>query len=298
MSGMGDRTAEKNIFESFLRIKPDFADELLRNWSQPPSDPPDVMCTTVSGKTIGVELGEWLNEDQMRDAKGREALQNSISKAIGKQPDNEFENIYFAWLHPRPKARVKPADASAFREEIFDLAQEVDGGWDKEPDWQSPQGCSFTDFARYPTVGKYLQSIRFFPRRHYEGWPPQGRVVKRKWPSGSDWLTFPFPGGAYSEDPMVEALCSILGKKIEKYEVKPPQVHMDNFYLLIHYNQALLYNTPVETPFFKFQDAARAGSEFIGDDPGVFGKIFLILAMQPGEKVLQLYPTAPQEAHL
>ena len=65
---------------------------------------------------------------------------------------------------------------------------------------------------------------------------------------------------------------------------------MDEFHLLIHYNQALLFNSPVETFFFKFEDAARAGSAFIGDDPGILAKIFLIRAFRPGERVFQLYP--------
>jgi len=287
---MGDRAAEKNIFESLHRVKPDFAGELLRVWNQPKQDPPDILCTTASGRTIGVELGEWLNEDQIRDRKGLEAIQNSLLKAIGKQPDNGFENIYFAWPCPLPKARVKPADALALREEILKLAEGVDRRWDQELDWQSPQGCFFDDFTGYPTVGKYLQLVRFFPRRHYEGWPPYGRVVKRTWPAGCDWLVFRPAGGAYSQDAMVDALWAIIAKKIEKYEAKPPQVQMDDFYLLIHYNQAFLYNTPVETLFFKFEDAARAGSAFIGEDPGIFGKVFLMLAFQPGERVFQLYP--------
>jgi len=287
---MGDRSTERSIFESFLRVRPDFAGELLRGWIQPPQDPPDILCMTISGRSIGVELGEWLNEDQMTNAKGLEAIQNSMLRAIGTQPDNRCGNIYYAWLSPLPKARVKPADATAFREEIFRLVEDVDRRWDQEPDWQSPQGCFFTDFTRYSTLRKYLQLVRFFPRRCYGGWPPKGRVTKRTWPAGCDWLTFRMPGGAYNQDAMLDALCDILARKIEKYEAKPPEVLMDDFYLLIHYNQALLYNTPVETVFFKFEDAARAGSEFIGDDPGVFGKVFLILALHPGEKIFQLYP--------
>jgi hypothetical protein len=287
---MSDRIAEKNVFESFLRAKPDFAGELLRNWIQPTQDPPDILCTTTSGRRIGVELGEWLNEDQIRGAKGREAIQESVLKAIGTQPDNNFENIYFAFLHSRPKARVKPVDIPSFRHEILKLARDVDHRWDEEPDWQSPQGCFFEDFTQYPTVGTYIQLVRFFPRRHYEGWSLRGQEVKRTWPAGCDWLVFPMRGGAYSSDAMVDAMRSIIAKKIEKYEAKPPQQRMDDFYLLIHYNQALLYNTPVETLFFKFEDAARAGSEFIREDPGIFGKAFVVLAIWPGERVFQLYP--------
>jgi hypothetical protein len=287
---MGDRNAEKIIFEAFLGSKPDFAGEAIGSWEQPDQDPPDILCLTASGRRIGVELGEWLNEEQIREAKGSEAIQDSILTAIGPQPTNDTENIYFAWLHPRPKARVKPADVPAFRSEILDLVREVDTRWESEPFWQSPQGCQYQEFAAYPAVGKYLRYVRFFPRLHYVGWPPQGQMEKRTWPEKCDWLIFPARGGAYSKEPMVNALLSIITKKIEKYEAKPPTVPLDEFHLLIHYNQAWVYNTPVETPFFKYKDAARAAVESVGDDSGPFSRIFLFLALRPGEEIFQLFP--------
>jgi hypothetical protein len=283
---MGNPAAERQIFEAFLRAAPDFAGEALQDWKHPATDPPDILCTTISGRIIGVELGEWLSEDQMREAKGLESIQTSILEAIGEQPDNASQNIYYVWLHPRARARVKPADALAFRQEIFKVVSDVDLRWDQEEEWQSSQGCFVQDFAAYPTLAKYLQSLTFFPRRQCR---PDG-AIERTWPPGVPWLTFRAPGGAYSEVAMVEALCALLAKKSEKYEAKPPQAQMDDFYLLIHYNQALLYNTPVETLRFKFADAARAGTAFIADDPGIFNKIFLLLAIEPGERVFQLYP--------
>ena len=140
---MGDRQSEKVIFEAFLRVNSGFAGEAIAMFEQPDDDPPDVLCTTSSGRRVGVELGEWLNEDQIHDAKGSEAIQRSILQAIGPQPPNDTENIYFAWLHPKPKARVKPADAQLFRTELFRLVGDVDARWDQEDDWQSPQGCRY-----------------------------------------------------------------------------------------------------------------------------------------------------------
>lgn len=282
---MGNPTAERTIFEAFLRAMPDFAREKLRDWTRAPIDPPDILCTTVSGRTVGVELGEWLNEEQMHEAKGLEAVQDSITKAIGVQPNNACQNIYYAWLHPRPRVRVRPTDSTAFREEIFKLVADADRRNDPDP---APQGWPFQDFGgSYPTVQKYLLSITFFPRRQ---WHPDGSITDRTWPAGVDWLTFSSWGGAYNEEPMVNALCSLIAKKIEKYDLKPPRARMDEFHLLIHYNQALLYNTPVETLRFKFADAARAGAELIRDDPGIFDKVFLMLATEPEQRVFQLYP--------
>ena len=287
---MGDRAAEKMLFELFLKARPDFAGESIREWSQPAQDPPDVLCSTESGKRIGVELGEWLNEDQMTEAKVREAIEQSILAAIGTQPVNQLKNIYFAWMIPRPRARVRPEDVTPFRAEIFALADDVDQRWRQEHDWWDPQGFYFTDFTKFPMVGKYLEGITFFPRLQYAGWPPNGQMKLRKWPPGCDWLVFRPAGGAYNERSSVAALLDIIQKKFVKYQQTPPKVQMDGFCLLVHYNQGVLYNTPVETSAFTYDDAAREASEFIGDDPGPFQKIFLLLAIEPDQKVFQLFP--------
>jgi hypothetical protein len=288
---MSDRASEGNVFKLFLKAAPEFSGERIREWSQPDEDPPDIICATASGRTIGIELGEWLNQEQMTEAKGRETVQDSILNAIGKQPDNDSENIYYIWMDAKPRARVKPNDVEAFRSQIFGLIANIDQRWLEESDWQSPQGLRYNDFSSFPVVGKYLDSITCFPRLHYVGWPPNGHMEKRQWPVGCDWLVFRFNGGAYSERSSLDALFNIIAKKITKYTAKPVKVQLDCFFLLIHYNQGLLYNTPLETLSFKYEDAARAASGFIADDPGAFQKIFLMLAIEPGQRIFQLYPS-------
>ena len=51
---------EQSIFEAFLFANPQFAGELLCSWKlTAPNDPPDVICATESGKTVGVEIAQW-----------------------------------------------------------------------------------------------------------------------------------------------------------------------------------------------------------------------------------------------
>jgi hypothetical protein len=180
---------------------PQFAGDPLKDWSQPQdcSEFPDVMCTTSSGQIIGVELCEWLNEDEMRNAKSMERIQSSILSAVGDQGDNTTENIFFLWLLPKPKVRVKPADVVSFREELFRCIQEVDSHWLSEPSWHNPPGYEVTSekLSLFPVLQKYLTSIRFFPRKKYEGWPPNGRFIKKNWPRGEDWIVFPCRGGSF-----------------------------------------------------------------------------------------------------
>src|SRR5881628_2506419 len=114
---MANREYEAAVFKAFLNIKPDFADEPISGWTQPADEKefPDVICTTESKKRIGVEIGEWLNEEQLTHAKSMERVQAAYLQAIGSQGDNTTDNIYFIWLHPRPKARIKPIEVEPLR---------------------------------------------------------------------------------------------------------------------------------------------------------------------------------------
>lgn len=277
---MGNPVAEKKTFTSFLAAAPNFAGDIVQNWVQPEEDPPDVLCITAAGRQVGLELTEWLDQGQIAEAKVTEKIQDSIRKAIQPEPPNDTEHIHLAWLHTLPKARVKPGDACTFRTELLQLIGEVDQRWDTEQMWQSPQGCGWTDFDRYTVLGKYLSQVRFFPRSAFRDW--------RNTKGSHHWLTFRMRGGAYSEDSMVAALRARLADKIQKYAARPGG--LDEFDLVVHYDLAWAYNSSVETLTFKFADAARAGAEFIGDDPGAFDRVFLFVPHNEAQNVFRLYP--------
>jgi hypothetical protein len=277
---VGNPVAEKIIFAEFLNAAPDFGGDTIAGWGQPNQDPPDVLCTTLAGRTIGLELTGWLDQGQMSEAKGMESIERSIMTAIQPEPPNNTEHVHFAWLLTLPKTRVKPADAAAFRGELLRLIEEVDGRWDTEKWWQSPQGCPWSEFSRYPTLGKYLSQVHFFPRSGFRRWSSTKGT--------QHWLTVPPRGGPYSQDSMVEALLKRLEGKIQKYAARP--AGLNEFDLLVHYDLAWAYNSPVETPWFKFVDAARAGADFVGDDPGAFDRIFLFVPHDSAQRVFQLYP--------
>lgn len=277
---MGNQLAEKETFAAFMAAAPEFAGEVVRDWQQPKEDPPDVLCTTISGRSIGLELTGWIDEEQIANAKGMESIENSIIKAIDPEPPNNTEHIHFAWLLTLPKARIKPADAAKFRAELLQLLEEVDRRWDAEEEWHSPQGCWWRDFSHFPVIGKYLGEVRFFPRSAFRNWSSTK--------GGRGWLTFPMRGGAYSEEPMLAALQARLADKIQKYATRPSG--LNEFDLLVHYDLAWAYNSPVETLTFKYSDAARLGAEYVRDDPGAFDQIFLFVPHNDAQKVFRLYP--------
>ena len=106
---------EKFVFESFLKICPAVCRRANEEWDvvekwyadraiAPPPKPfdkrPDIICANSFGKKIGLELKSWVNQEQIAEARKRERIQDGILKAIGKQPQNETQNIGYVWLLP------------------------------------------------------------------------------------------------------------------------------------------------------------------------------------------------------
>jgi len=251
---MSKREHEKAIFQAFMKVSPEFAGEKISKWHQPAdeTDFPDIVCTSQSGRRIGVELGEWLNEGQIGAAKGLDRIQKSMLEAIGTQGDNNTEYIYHVWLFPKAKARVKTQDADPFREELFSYIQEVVRRWAQERFWQSPQGfrAGAEDLSNHPALRKYLKGMRLFPSHWYDVKRPNSLKVKQKWPPGQNWIFFRARGGAFSQNTMLHPLFKLLSGKKKHYS--SASTGFDYLVLLVFYNSAMIYNGPVE-PIFKFK---------------------------------------------
>ncbi|MEO6390951.1 MAG: hypothetical protein ABIP75_03810, partial [Pyrinomonadaceae bacterium] len=91
----------------------------------------------------------------------------------------------------------------------------------------------------------------------------------------------------YNEHTMLDPLLGTLHKAIEKYRRGRPQLY--EFNLIVHYSLAWEMNPAAETQNFTFADAAKLAQQLIGDDPGSFDRIFLLIAVGSHE-LYQLYP--------
>lgn len=275
---MGNRAEEKAVFEGFLNAGPMFAGFEVKKWSQPKNDPPDIETELADGRKVGIELTSWLDESQIGREKKVEFVELSLRDAIQPEPPNQTEHIFLVWM--APKCRMAPADKPAFKTELLALTEQIDQRWESEPAWQSPQGFQWEDFTRYPTLAIYLESVDVHPRM------PSVASTMRK--GGRHWLTFPARGGAYSPDWMVGALCEVVRAKIAKYTAKPSGVH--EFHLLVHYDKAFVYNSPVHGIDFGYAEAVQAAAVRIGGSVGVFDKIFVYVPVTEGQQVFRIYP--------
>jgi hypothetical protein len=271
------RQKEANLFRFFLDLEPLFVGEPIAKWSQPTTDPPDVLCVTASGKEVGVELGSWIDQQQMDRRKQRERIETDILKAIGKQQDNPTR-FKFVWLHPRDTVRMHEINTIEFRHELFALVRKADREWSQES-WEERSKIVNIDVANYPVLAKALDSIRCFPLGENDTAT-----------HGLSWIGFPNWGGAYHPQSMVDALNHCLREKRGKYPSNKLAKSFEAFVLVIHYDQALIYNSPVHTPDFGFDDIVISARTFLDADPGAFTHIFLLIAVEPGGCVFKLYP--------
>jgi hypothetical protein len=272
------RDHEKAIFRAFLDLEPEFAGERLAEWEQPEDERefPDIRAKSVSGRRVGVELGEWLNEEEIAAAKSKESVEASILSAIGEQGANSTRHVDFVWLHPKLDVRVKSSEAAAFRDQIFALIQDCDRRWPNERWWHSPQGAQLTgdELAAYPTIAKYINVVKLWPKRDGHGWP-----------AGVDWILFPARVGSFDRETMFKPLRELIAEKIAHYG--PNRTGFDGLSLVVFYNLAWIYNSPAETPLFTFEDAAARVRQLLSSGLGPFDRVFLFLALVPG-RVLRI----------
>ena len=272
---MGNPIEEKRIFSAFLNDCPLFAGSPVTNWTQPRNDPPDIECYLEDGRTIGLELTNWLNERQIEDAKGQESKEEPFRRALFMVP-NETKHFQLVWMNI--KERLRKGDEAALKDEMARLMAYLDQRWEAQPDWHSPQGFDWTDFTGYPTLARYFVSLDIHPRR---------LAALTATSPAPGWLTFPHRGGFYSPAWSVDALCQNISAKIAKYATRP--TGLANFFLLVHYDfKAYAYNSPVEGIDFSYPEAVAEASRKLGGTTGVFDGIFVYVDTTDGQSSFKI----------
>jgi len=268
---MGNPAEEKRIFNGFLEDCPRFAGSPVRNWTQHPRDPPDIECDLEDGRMIGVELTNWLDEQQIKSARSQESEEEPFREALFGVP-NETQHFGLVWMSV--KGLLRKDDEAALRDEMTRLMACLDNRWEAEPDWQSPQGFDWNDLTGYPTLARYFVSLRVHPRRAAD-------------PPGPGCLTFPCRGGPYSPDSAVDALYQNIKSKIDKYSAKP--AGLANFFLLVHYDcKAFAYNSPVKGIGLSYPEAVAKVSRRVGGATGLFDGIFVYVDTTHGQKSFKI----------
>ncbi len=270
------RDDERAAWNGFFAAAPQFAAEAIASVVDGP-DPPDVLCLTVSGKRVGVELTKWVEHNQITSGKAQEFLERSYLKVVASENEPRPDHIGWVWLYP--KSRIKQTDQARFRTELF-LLLELENA-KADPEWDNPQGASVNDFSAFPMLAKHLHSLWVHPRSKLKA------LV-----ANEGWVKFEGSGGAYTPQWMVQAVLDRIHAKIVDYDQS--NLHglhsLNELYLLCYYcDEALLYNTPTEAHDFNFAELTRQVAQVVANDHGVFDKIFLFNPYER-QQVVQIYP--------
>lgn len=272
------RDEEKAIFASFYALLPDFAGERIEHWQPAERDPPDIICTTDSGKRIGVELGEWLHFGEMTAGKLREAIERQLLDAIGEpQPVNTSRHFDMVILHPRDRVRIRgSADKASFHAAILKLIAEVDRRWPTERSWHYARGCRITDLTSWPPLGKYLKEVHFDPGQS-------------QWAEGINWILPASPVFVFDDTTMITPLVCLLSEKIAQYRTVPMATPCDELVLLVFFNQGVLYNPPIQTPRRTAEMVVDEVRRALPQDHGPFSLGYLFLAPTSGARAFRLW---------
>ncbi len=259
---------EQALFEAFAQCCPDFAGEdvLHSRLAGCGSDPPDVICTTTSGKLVGVEICQWAHQGEMKAGKLRQEIDGKLLEAIGvPQPMNTSKNFELVVFFPKTEVHITPHEYRAFREALFRLIQHVDGA---RPVKHAGGSYRFPDLNRFPPLDKHLQQIKFVPGEAFT--------------SGADWIVPVVPAGWFDDRIAPNALDELISKK--KKSCSSLKTPCDELYLLIAYDQALLHCSPIT----KVGEIAKEAAVRLVADRGPFNRVYLFLAIEPGYKVYRL----------
>jgi hypothetical protein len=305
---------ELAVFACFLEAHPSFAADIA-SYGPAPDDFPDIAVNLKSG-SMGFELGEWLHARQMAEAKRKESLRAKLRYVLDPCLGHRPRNFVHVAIDVRD-AIFDERDGDPLRGEFSHMVLDVDESWCREPLTQQA-GYPLSDFARYPSIGKYVESMLFWPRN-----PRAERIISKAldnalndpeitrlleqsageakaWIEATGyqladsrqadaWINFPLGGGAYSSESALQALTEILKKKTTRYAGR----QTGDLCLIIYYDEAVLYNTPYkDRKRGTFADFAyEAGQFLIGRDTTPFGKIYLLRALRPDPEVFEIWPT-------
>lgn len=213
---------------------PEFAGQPL-SWAPIPEgmDPPDFIGTGRTAR-IGLELVEWLDGDQMTQAKRRESIRDQILGLLRRDWENEYkpQNFRGAFIEDRGE-RIVSADVERLRAEFFACAADVDRAW-LTNDERFGGSYYQNEFPGYPLLGRYFVGIRYLGGE----------------PHGLRWMDVSGDGGAFDPARSVAALKNALDAKMENYFQPEKQRHLaahglDEFCLLVHGGfNVFAYNTP------------------------------------------------------
>jgi hypothetical protein len=262
-SNMASADVEAKVFAQFKDQTPEFAGAPVT--CSPGPNPPDFICVDETGYRIGVELSEWLDEDQIARERPQYRRESEFLEAINSREVSPPKHIGNICIFETEGLRLHANEAADFRKQLYAFISNLDDRWESMEDHDDPQGADIHDFDGYPLLQKYLAAMNCRSQRWFETH------------DGNEWIVFMNHGGAYSPESAVNALKVTLARKTQKYATLHDDQRLTKLFLLIYYDQGFHYNTPFDAPGYGFDEIAVELAALAAIDHGVFEGIWLFI---------------------
>jgi hypothetical protein len=266
---------ERTLFAVFLQTHPDFLNHA--NWLEGP-DPPDAFLIDKEGRIIGVELTEWLSDEQTTPSIASQERELGWFNVLSSEKHPPPRSFAFVTVSFRADMKAPRGKEDDFVKEFYELMAYVDESWEREMA-DNPQKL-WNDFSKYPTLGKQVSLVRFVDQAALR--PTEG----------NRWILGTPKGGAYDPRQATNVLLERIAEKKRKanYATLKSEYRLAELVLLVHYGiRGLLHNTPLEGLNWKLDDHIREARTNLAEDHGYFDRVFLYLAYNAGP-LFTLYP--------
>jgi hypothetical protein len=264
---MVKKEREKLIFEAFIKIEPNFAGEQVF-CEQCSKDPPDIICVNNKNRRIGVELVEWLHEDQTTRSRAFEDLEKRIRQEAFPDNVKDYLKNHDVSIFPVSDKFPRKSDRSRFISELIDILNQFIL---RQEEWEEENWLN--DFRSHPKLEEFITTIS---------------IYRTRLPLGIEFVR----GGDYSPKAAMDALFERLNNKInhENYKNLKSKLRLNDFHLIVYYSMAMIYNSPftgIEQDIHSIVEYAR---KKLLKNQGPFDKIFLFYALEPSMAVYPLWP--------
>jgi len=259
---------EKLIFEEFIKINPYFSGEQVL-CDQCLEDPPDFICENDKNRKIGIELVEWLHEDQTTRSRALEDLEDIIRQTAFPDNVRDYLSNHGVSIFPVSEKFPSKSDRSRFINELIDILNQ----FLLTPQEEHEEENWLNDFRSHPKLQKYITGIYIYASRL---------------PLGIEFVR----GGDYSPKDAIQALFKRLNNKINyaNYKNLKSKLRLSDFYLIVHYSMAMIYNSPFTGVEQDIHSIAESARKKLLNNNGPFDKIFLFYALKPRMAVYPLWP--------
>ena len=260
---MASAAVELKVFNKFRDAFPKLGIHSFK--CAPGPNPPDFICVAAGGARIGVELSEWLDEQQIAHQRPQYQREHEFLRLIDSRSVEPPTNIGNIWVFEHEGIRLRPADSEEFKKQLYAFVRELDRRWSDLEGHDDSQGLDVDTFPSYPMVAKYLGSLRCWSQATF------------RTHAGNEWMSFMPHGGGYDEESAFDALKESLARKTAMYTTLHKDQNLAELHLLLYYDQGFLYNTPFDVPDWGFNEIAAALANVAAQNHGVFDHIYLFI---------------------